>query len=184
MLFDRLLDIERFAPTGLAALVQTIVANAVLLGFLLLNPRVVGEKRLRKTACCFLAPVQFFAKAATLLPYARGRPIAFLAPGPDDVSLRISNPGDYSIFILSVKLTPPAVLFSRPRPKHTNADRRSTFRHYLSSRLSHAVAMGLRSGAQLADLRDRHARMDRSPRAYWATGRIDQPFPGPGQELG
>ena len=34
--------------------------------------------------------------------YAKGRPIACLASGPDDVLLRISNPGDYSIFILSI----------------------------------------------------------------------------------
>ena len=37
---------------------------------------------------------------------ARGRPIACLAFGPDDALLRISNPGDYSIFILSVTSTP------------------------------------------------------------------------------
>ena len=35
--------------------------------------------------------------------YARGRPIACLAPGADDVVLRISNPGDYAIFILSAE---------------------------------------------------------------------------------
>ena len=41
--------------------------------------------------------------------YAKGRPIACLAFGSDDVLLRISNPGDYSIFILS--LESPAVFF-------------------------------------------------------------------------
>jgi hypothetical protein len=45
--------------------------------------------------------------------YAKGRPIAYLAPGTDDVVLRISNPGDYSIFILSVELTPKVYFLSR-----------------------------------------------------------------------
>jgi hypothetical protein len=45
--------------------------------------------------------------------YARGRPIAYLALGTDDVLLRISNPGDYSIFILSAKLMPNVYFLSR-----------------------------------------------------------------------
>jgi hypothetical protein len=47
--------------------------------------------------------------------YARGRPIAFLAFAQDNVLLRISNPGDYSIFILSVKVTP-KIFFLRRGP--------------------------------------------------------------------
>jgi hypothetical protein len=45
--------------------------------------------------------------------YARGRPIAYLASGTDDVLLRISNPSDYSIFILSAELTPNVYFLSR-----------------------------------------------------------------------
>jgi hypothetical protein len=45
--------------------------------------------------------------------YAKGRPIACLASGPDNVLLRISNPGDYSIFILSAKITPKVFFLSR-----------------------------------------------------------------------
>jgi len=47
--------------------------------------------------------------------YARGRPIACVAFGPDDVLLRISNPGDYSIFILSAKTIPDVFFLSRDK---------------------------------------------------------------------
>jgi hypothetical protein len=45
--------------------------------------------------------------------YARGRPIAYLAFGADDILLRISNPGDYSIFIMSTEVTPRVYFPSR-----------------------------------------------------------------------
>jgi hypothetical protein len=48
---------------------------------------------------------------------ARGRPIACLAFGPDDALLRISNPGDYSIFILSVTSTPSVFFLNRSLEK-------------------------------------------------------------------
>ena len=58
--------------------------------------------------------------------YARGRPIAFLVRGQDAddpprpfVLLRISNPGDYSIFILSAKVTPKVFFLSRGSGVHT-----------------------------------------------------------------
>ena len=38
--------------------------------------------------------------------YAKGRPIAFLVFVDKEARLRISNPGDYSIFILSAQTTP------------------------------------------------------------------------------
>jgi hypothetical protein len=44
--------------------------------------------------------------------YARGRPIACVAFGPKDVLLRISNPGDYSIFILSAETIPDVFFLS------------------------------------------------------------------------
>ena len=47
--------------------------------------------------------------------YARGRPIACVAFGPNDVLLRISNPGDYSIFILSAKTIPDVFFLSRDK---------------------------------------------------------------------
>ncbi len=50
---------------------------------------------------------------------ARGRPIACLAPGADNVVLRISNPGDYSIFILSTELTPNVYFLSRGKDIRT-----------------------------------------------------------------
>jgi len=54
-LLDRRLDIVHLGPTGLASLVQMIVANALPLSLLLLNSRLVSEKRLHKTACRFFA---------------------------------------------------------------------------------------------------------------------------------
>ena len=51
--------------------------------------------------------------------YARGRPIACVAFGPDDVLLRISNPGDYSIFILSAKTIPDVFFLSRDQDIHS-----------------------------------------------------------------
>ena len=51
--------------------------------------------------------------------YARGRPIACVAFGPDDVLLRISNPGDYSIFILSAKTIPDVFFLSRDKEIRT-----------------------------------------------------------------
>jgi hypothetical protein len=47
--------------------------------------------------------------------YAKGRPIACVAFGPKDVLLRISNPGDYSIFILSAKTIPDVFFLSRDK---------------------------------------------------------------------
>jgi len=44
--------------------------------------------------------------------YARGRPIAFLVFGPG-ARLFLSNPSDYSIFILSTKVTPNVFFLSR-----------------------------------------------------------------------
>jgi hypothetical protein len=45
--------------------------------------------------------------------YAKGRPIAFLVFPPQEARLRISNPGDYSIFILTAKTTPKVFFLSR-----------------------------------------------------------------------
>jgi hypothetical protein len=45
--------------------------------------------------------------------YAKGRPIAFLVFEANEARLRISNPGDYSIFILSAKTTPEVFFLSR-----------------------------------------------------------------------
>jgi hypothetical protein len=45
--------------------------------------------------------------------YAKGRPIAFLVFEANEARLRISNPGDYSIFILSAKTTPGVFFLSR-----------------------------------------------------------------------
>ena len=45
--------------------------------------------------------------------YAKGRPIAFLVFEPNEARLRISNPGDYSIFILAAKMTPEVFFLSR-----------------------------------------------------------------------
>jgi hypothetical protein len=45
--------------------------------------------------------------------YAKGRPIAFLVFEAKEARLRISNPGDYSIFILSAKTTPEVFFLSR-----------------------------------------------------------------------
>ena len=45
--------------------------------------------------------------------YAKGRPIAFLVFEAKEARLRISNPGDYSIFILSAKTTPKVFFLSR-----------------------------------------------------------------------
>jgi hypothetical protein len=45
--------------------------------------------------------------------YAKGRPIAFLVFEAKEARLRISNPGDYSIFILSTKTIPEVFFLSR-----------------------------------------------------------------------
>jgi hypothetical protein len=44
--------------------------------------------------------------------YAKGRPIAFLVFKDAEVRLCISNPGDYSIFILSAKILPKVFFLS------------------------------------------------------------------------
>jgi hypothetical protein len=70
----------------------------------------------------FLAAFTFFGALVGFLTgiftlwdrYARGRPIAFLVFGGGvGARLVVSNPGDYSVFILSAKVTPNVFFLSR-----------------------------------------------------------------------
>jgi hypothetical protein len=88
---------------------------------------------------------------------AKGRPIAYLAAGADDVALRISNPGDYSIFILSAKLTPEVYFLNRADDIETIIDDQlSGFTYWLIEPKENAEfrKIARRLGITLADVRD------------------------------
>jgi hypothetical protein len=77
------------------------------------NSAVINGSNLLAVFTIIGALVGFLTGIFTLWDrYARGRPIACLAFGPNDVLLRLSNPGDYSIFILSAKIIPKVFFLS------------------------------------------------------------------------